>query len=153
MKKGFEMVLFGVAFVMLVLAGVTYLRREDNDFTKFKVAAEGMRAEVASVNKKLDEMREENKRLRNDIEAAHGQADAAKSKAEVAEALAHKVAIDVARRPTQSVAAQLPVKVEPIRVVIYDKRDLQNKTKTVKQQTAEQKVIKNVKDKLKTLNQ
>lgn len=153
MKKGFEMTLFGIAFVMLVLAAVTYLRREDNDFTKFKNATEAMQKEVEAVNKKLDEMRAENKKLLGSVEAAHGQADAAKSKAETAETLAHKVALDVARRPAQSVQAQAPIKVEPIRVVIYDKRALQNKTKTVKPETAEQKVIKNVKEKLKTLNQ
>lgn len=132
MKKGFEMTIFGIAFVMLILAAFTYLRREDNDFTKFKAAAEAMQREVEAVNKKLDEMRAENKRLLADVEAAHGQADAAKSKAETAEALAHKVAIDIAKRPVQSVASQLPVKVEPIRVVIYDKRDLQRATKKVK---------------------
>ena len=153
MKKGFEMTLFGIAFVMLVLAGVTYLRREDNDFTKFKNAAEAMQREVASVNKKLDEVLSENKKLRNDIEAAHGQADAAKSKAEVAEALAHKVAIDVARRPAQAVQAQTPIKVEPIRVVIYDKRALQNKTKTVKQKTAEEKVTEKIRERMKNVRQ
>jgi multidrug resistance efflux pump len=153
MKKGFEMTLFGIAFVMLVLAAVTYLRREDNDFTKFKNAAEATQKEVASVNKKLDELKEQNKKLLADVEAAHGQADAAKSKAELAESLAHKVAIDVARRPAQAVGAQTPIKVEPIRVVIYDKRNLQQTTKKVKPETAEQKVIKNVKEKMKTLNQ
>lgn len=152
MKKGFEMTLFGIAFVMLVLAGVTYLRREDNDFARFKKAAEAMQKEVESVNEKLDEIREENKKLLLSIEAAHGQADAAKSKAEVAESLAHKVAIDVARRPAQSVGAQTPIKVEPIRVVIYDRREIKKATNSVKPLTPEQKVIKSVKQKMKTLS-
>ena len=152
MKKGFEMTLFGVAFVMLIAAAVTYLRREDNDFARFKNAAETMQKEVASVNKKLDEMRGENKKLLSSIEAAHGQADAAKSKAEVAESLAHKVAIDVARRPAQAVGAQTPIKVEPIRIVIYDRREIKKATNSVKPLTPEQKVIKSVKQKMKTLS-
>lgn len=157
MKKNEEgnvsiMVLFGLAFAALVAAVFIYEKRSDNDFTKFKNAAEGMRSEVESVNKKLDELSAQNKKLLSDIEAAHGQADAAKSKAEVAEALAHKVAIDVAKRPAQSVGAQTPIKVEPIRVVIYDRRQLKKATNSVKPLTPEQKVIKSVKQKMKTLS-
>lgn len=146
-------VLFGMSFVTLVGAMVIYLRKEDNDFAKFKNGVEALQGELKSANKKLDEIREENKSLKFDVEAAHGQADAAKSKAEVAEALAHKVAIDVARRPVQSVQAQTPIKVEPMRVnvVIYDKRDLKKATNKVKP-TVEQKVIKSVKEKMRSLN-
>ena len=154
-KKGDNvsiLLMFGVCFAALVAAVIIYESRNDNDFTKFKEATIGMRTELAAVNQKLVEMGAFNRRLMTDVEAAHSQADDAKSKAEFAESLAHKVAIDVARRPAQAVGAQTPIKVEPIRIVIYDRREIKKATNSVKPLTPEQKVIKSVKQKMKTLS-
>lgn len=92
------------------------------------------------------------KKLETNILAAHDQADTAKSKAEVAENLAHKVAMDIARHPFHSTQSFQPLRVEPIKIIIYDKRNLKKTTNPVKPLTTEQKVIKETRARLQKNN-
>jgi len=145
-----EVIIGAVGFLLFVATAFTYLNKENTEAKAFADAHKALLSQVESINKKLDDMTLISEQLTREIEAAHNQADSAKSRAEAADHLAHKVAIDLAKRPAHAVQTSLgpikmePVKFEPIKVVIYDKRDLKKSTEMVKAP---------VKDAAKTLKQ
>lgn len=123
------LIIFLIAFVVLIGAVVIYLVKEENDFNKFRELTKSLKADVERIDQKLEEIKIQNKKLTDAVEAAHDQADCAKSKAEIAENLAHKVAMDAARKITPTTMQPAKIEFEPLRVVISSEN---GKTKLVK---------------------
>jgi len=88
--------------------------------------------------------------VQKQFEQLYAQIETAMKHSKEALEITHKVAVDSARR---TIPQQAPIKIEPLRVVVYQAKDLPKRTKKVKTEELDEKLVADVKEKIKILSQ
>jgi hypothetical protein len=124
--------------------------RRLNWLRNFKKEAEEL---SGSISRRMNELESRvynrTDEVQKQFEQIYAQIETAMRNSKEALELGHKIAVDSARRTIP----QTPIKIEPLRVVVYQAKDLPKRTKKVKTDELDEKLVADVKEKMKILSQ